>query len=50
MEKSQMDVTGTLWEKYESDDEKKKKKRNREIAEKRWAIFSIASIPLVMTL
>lgn len=45
-----MEATGTLWEKYESEEDKKKKKKDKEIEEKRWAIFSIASIPLVMTL
>lgn len=45
-----MEYSGTLWEKYVSDEERKKKKKEKKMEDKRWAVVSIASIPLVMTL
>ncbi|WP_285857226.1 MFS transporter [Caldibacillus thermoamylovorans] len=45
-----MEYTGTLWEKYVSEEERKKKKKEKKLEDKRWAVVSIASIPLVMTL
>lgn len=45
-----MEYIDTLWEKYESSEEREKKKKEKQLDDKRWAIVSIASIPLVMTL
>ena len=45
-----MEYTENLWEKYETEADKKKKVKEKKENEKRWAVVSIASIPLVMTL
>jgi len=45
-----MEYTGNLWEKYISEEERQKKKKEKKLEDKRWAVVSIASIPLVMTL